>query len=256
MDSIRFAVEDGIGRIGLNTDERNSFTLAEFRKLEEVLDGAAKSTLSALVIASDREGVFSQGLNLSELNSEESRKDLSPFLNHFFGILEKIYFFPSPVIAEVGGHAIGYGAMIAIASDFRMGLANLRMGLPEVKIGIRVPASVARMLANIVGWKETEQHIISGDMYKGSEAFEIGLLDEVYQTSSELKVASSKLAKKISKNSRSAVRASKEGMRHLNRELAEIFKYDKEKTKESLRTSDAHEGVAASITGRRPEFEK
>ncbi|EPG74896.1 enoyl-CoA hydratase/isomerase family protein [Leptospira fainei serovar Hurstbridge str. BUT 6] len=256
MESVRFIKEDGVGRIALNTDDRNSFTFEAFQKLDAALKSATDSNLGALVIGSDREGVFSQGLNLAELKKEEMRKDLVPFLDYFFGILKKIYLFPCPVLAEMGGHAMGYGAMIGIASDFRFGLQNSRIGLPEVKIGIRVPTSVAKMFSNIVGIREAERHILIGTPYKGSEAMEIGLLDEVFNDSATLKDSVQKFAKKLSKNSRSATSASKEAVRYLSKDLQEIFEYDKRKTIESVQSLDAIEGIDAAIAGRRPEFNK
>ncbi|EQA46855.1 enoyl-CoA hydratase/isomerase family protein [Leptospira broomii serovar Hurstbridge str. 5399] len=256
MESVRFIEEDGVGRITLNTDDKNSFTFEVFQKLDAALKSAMNSNLGVLVIGSDREGVFSQGLNLGELKKEEIRKDLVPFLDYFFGILQKIYFFPCPVLAEISGHAIGYGAMIGIASDFRFGLQNARIGLPEVKIGIRVPASVAKMFSNIVGIRETERHILLGVAYKGSEANEIGLLDEVFDDSAVLKDAVQKFAKKLSKNSRSATSSCKEAVRYLSKDLREMFEYDKRKTIESIQSVDAVEGIEAMINGRRPEFNK
>ncbi|EQA36649.1 enoyl-CoA hydratase/isomerase family protein [Leptospira inadai serovar Lyme str. 10] len=256
MESVRFTEDDGIGRITLNSDDKNSFTFEAFRKLDAALKSAINSDLRVLVIGSDREGVFSQGLNLGELKKEEIRKDLVPFLDYFFGILQKIHFFPCPVLAEISGHAIGYGAMIGIASDFRFGLQNSRIGLPEVKMGIRVPTSVAKMFSNIVGIREAERHILLGTAYKGSEAKEVGLLDEVFDDSLTLQDAVQKFAKKLSKNSRSATSSCKEAVRYLSQDLRETFEYDKGKTIESVQSVDAVEGIDALIAGRRPEFNK
>ncbi|WP_411822593.1 enoyl-CoA hydratase/isomerase family protein [Leptospira sp. 'Mane'] len=251
---IHLKIEEEIATITLDTNESNSFTLESFQKLNESIKEAESQLSKVLILRSARAGIFSQGLNLTELSGDKSKESLDIFLHYFFGILERVYTFPGVVIAEVGGHAMGYGAMLAIASDFRFGLEGTRIGLPEVKIGIRVPSFVALMLRNIIGAREADSHIIQGNAYKASEAQELGLYDESFTDANQLKESVVKLARKLTKNSFGATKASKEALRYLNGDLQKLLDYDKEKTLESLYTEDALEGIAAAVAGRRPQF--
>ncbi len=251
---IHLQIEEEIATITLDTNESNSFTLESFQKLSELVREAESKLSKILILRSARPGVFSQGLNLTELSGERTEEFLNLFLHYFFGILEQIYTFPGVVIAEVGGHAMGYGAMLAMASDFRYGMEGTRIGLPEVKLGIRVPSYVAMMLRDIIGAREADSHIIQGNAYKASEAKELGLYDEVYSDANLLKDSALKLARKLTKNSFGATRSSKEALRYLNRDLKKMLEFDKEKTFESLFTDDAIEGIAAAVAGRRPQF--
>ncbi|TGN18642.1 enoyl-CoA hydratase/isomerase family protein [Leptospira idonii] len=251
---IHFENQSGIITISIDTNESNSFDLNSFRELNERLDAAYKENGKVLILRSSRPKVFSQGLNLSQLNGEKDESVLRTFLGYFYEILQKIYFFPAPVIAELGGHAMGYGAMLALVSDFRYGLENARIGLPEVKIGIRVPAFIIQLLADVIGKNEAKEHVLLGDAYKTSEALEIGLLDELYSDPEKLKESVSKFAVKISKNSKEATAATKEAIRSLSTDLKATILLDLEKTFSNLKTKDAIEGVNAAVEGRRPNF--
>jgi enoyl-CoA hydratase/carnithine racemase len=251
---IDYKNENGIQSITLNINENNSFNLEAFSVLDKTLDQARSEKSKILLIRSAREKVYSTGLNLAQLSDNPSDAVLQDFMKYFFGILQKIYLYPTPVIAEVSGHAMGYGAMIALASDFRFGLEGMRIGLPEVKIGIIVPSFIALLLIDIIGKRQAADHILWGNAYKTSEAKELGLFHELHPDPIKLKEAVDKYANKLIKNSIQAMVASKAAIRDLNSNHKVLIENDIKATLESIRSLDAKEGIEASVKGRRPEF--
>ncbi len=251
---IFFTVNEGTGILRLNINETNSLDLESFRRLSDTLGMAEDAGVRALVIESARPGVFSQGLNLAGISAEVSPAYRDEFLAHFYEVLRRVYCFSAPVIAAVTGHAMGYGAMLAIASDFRFGLDGARIGLPEVKLGIAVPALVSMMLRDIVGGRIASQHVLDGTPFKASEAGTIGLFDDVFPGEGDVILAGRKLARRLAKNSHQAIVASRAAVRSLAGDLDRIIKEDLERSRQSLLTGDAREGIAAAIAGRRPVF--
>lgn len=253
--SKRISVElnnNGVVKLGLNLNETNAFDLAAFHELSQALrDLAQRDDIRVLVLHSEQNEVFSQGLSLKEM-AQANEDTIREFIRLFFSNLHDLYLFPHPVICAMRGHAMGYGCMLALVSDYRFITEKARIGLPEVKLGIRVPTLIARILQNLVGTVEADHHILEGGAYKGSEAKDVGLIDELVESDVMLAFAE-KHAQKFLKNSRSAVSASKKAMRQ-QMDLTEIIKADTEETLKTLQTPDAREGISAAVEMRRPKF--
>lgn len=251
---IHYENKDGIQRITLALNENNSFNLESFKEFDSIMLNAKKEKAKILVIESSIQKVFSQGLDLKAIAGNSKESDLDEFLKYFFGILEKIYNYPKIVISQVSGHAMGYGAMIALASDFRFGLEGMRIGLPEVKIGIRVPAFVVMLLVDAIGKKEASDHILNGNAFKTSDAQKLGLFHEIYSDEETLRNSVNKFINRITKNSIPAMVDTKLSLRKLSSNLEEIIEFDLRATKSSIQSVDAKEGIDSAIKGRRPEF--
>jgi enoyl-CoA hydratase/carnithine racemase len=251
---IHYNNEQGIQSITLDINENNSFDLDAFKLLDSCIEKAKSEKTKVLILRSGREKVFSTGLNLAQLSGNPTDAILQEFMGYFFGILDKIYSYPTPVIAEVSGHAMGYGAMLALAADFRFGLEGMRIGLPEVKIGIGVPSFIIQLLAEIIGHRGASDHVLWGNAFKTSEAFELGLFHELHPEGKKLRESVDKYVNRLIKNSIQAMIATKASLRELSKHRSELIKNDIASTLKSIQSEDAKEGISAAIQGRRPEF--
>lgn len=244
--------DSGIVELALNLNDQNSFGLADFAELDRTLKSlASNDKIRVLILHSIKPDVFSQGLNLEEMSSA-SGDLVDEFIRLFYENLKSIYLFPHPVICAMPGHAMGYGAMIAMTSDYRLMAERSRIGLPEVKLGIRVPIFISCILQDIVGVVEADHHILEGGAYKAAEAKEIGLIDQIVAPD-DLFPAARKMAQRFLKNSRSAMTASKSAIRHRMDHDA-IIEMDARETIKTLQTADAREGISAAVEKRRPVF--
>ncbi len=262
MELYKINYIESIACLSIDTNEDNSFHLEAFEAFDKILDqfylDYEAGKITALIIRSNRPNVFSQGLNLAELSKKDPqthRKELEAFIGYFYSILKKIHFFPAPVICEINAHCMGYGCMIAIVSDFRVMVdKGARIGLPEVKIGIRVPIFIAHVLQGIIGAQEANKHMLLGMPYKSEVALEIGFVDECFEIE-KLESEALKLAKKFSSCSKTGTATSKAAMRYtLFSQIEKIIKIDYEETLKIIETPDAKEGVSAAVAGRRPRF--
>ena len=94
-------------------------------------------------------------------------------------VLRRIEGFPKPVIAAVGGYALGGGCELALACHLRVASERARFGLPEVGLGIIPGYGGTVRLTRLVGLGRAIEMILTGDMIGAARAAEIGLANMV-----------------------------------------------------------------------------
>lgn len=139
------------------------------------LDRAMRDPAIAGIILRGEGRGFSAGADIREFG-QPSRTPLLPEL------CRRIEDFPKPVIAAMHGVALGGGLELALAARARVGMASLRLGLPEVNLGILPGAGGTQRLPRLIGAPAALRIILGGQPILASEAFALGLLDHVAQT--------------------------------------------------------------------------
>ncbi|TGM51541.1 enoyl-CoA hydratase/isomerase family protein [Leptospira vanthielii] len=249
---ISFEEVDGTGFIRLGINDKNSFSNESFLALKKAIQSAKESNSKVIVLKSDSPGTFSLGLDLTTVSTMDMSKDLAPFLNLFYENLKGLYTLPVPTIAEISGHALGYGAMLALVCDYRFVTEDIRFGLPEVKIGIQVPSFIYALMGEAVGYDAAKRHVLLGDAFKAKEM--PTLFEEIVETEEDLKKKSKSLQTKLKKNSLSAMKDTKSGILSVQRDLLALIETDIKATIQSIQSKDAQEGISASVQVRRPVF--
>lgn len=94
-------------------------------------------------------------------------------------LIERIESFRKPVLAAMHGNALGGGLELALACHFRLADRDLRLGLPEVKLGILPGAGGTQRLPRLIGAEAALDMILSGEPVPAPRALEIGLIDAI-----------------------------------------------------------------------------
>lgn len=247
---------DSVLELKININEQNAFTLQAFSELDAALAKASSRTdVKALILSSGNPDFYSNGLHPQAIH-QGTEKELEQITTHFFSVLKQIYLFPVPVVAAINGHAVGYGAMLAFMSDFRLMVDKAaRISLPEMLIGVSLPAFVTLRVTDLVGERTLRNMLFAGFAPKPPEALAAGLVDELVEKDKlDDKVKS--LAKKLAALPKNAVRSQKAILRgQYGRRLEEILKQDAKTTIELFGTAEPKEGFAALVEKRRPRFE-
>ncbi len=254
-DTIQATLTDGVLELKLNINENNSMTPEGFQALDAALEAHAKDpAVRVVVLGSAVPGFFCNGLNPGAVHgaSEAQVRDL---IQYFFSVLKKLLFFPVPVVAAINGHAMGYGAMLALMSDFRLMLdKGARISFPEINIGIGLPVFVARPLQDLVGMNNARNLLMYGKALKGPDAQAMGLVDDLVEAEG-LDAAALKTAKKLAGLSNSAVKSMMSTLHQRYTEnLEAILAQDIETTIAQMHSPDAKEGFSAMVEKRRPKF--
>lgn len=150
-------------------------------------------------------GIFASGADIAQLRMRR-RDDALAGINS--GIFDRIAKLPMPVIAALDGFALGGGAELAYAADFRIGTPELRMGNPETGLGIMAAAGATWRLKELVGEPVAKEILLAGKVLKGDECLRVGLITELVEGRDLLEAASA-LADRIGKQDALAVRITK-----------------------------------------------
>ncbi len=86
---------------------------------------------------------------------------------------------PKPVVAALGGNALGGGLEIALGCHFRIALPDCKLGLPEVNIGLLPGAGGTQRLPRLVGPARALELITSGKPMTAAQALASGVVDEL-----------------------------------------------------------------------------
>ncbi|MGN9783930.1 enoyl-CoA hydratase/isomerase family protein [Nonomuraea sp. ZG12] len=148
---------------------------------------------------------FAAGADISQLR-ERDRDDALRGINS--KIFDRIHRLPMPTVALVDGYALGGGAELAYACDFRIGTPRTRIGNPETDLGILAAAGAAWRLAELVGEPLAKEILLAGRVLTAEEARAAHLLNEVVEPE-DLLAAGHRLADRINARAPLATRLTK-----------------------------------------------
>jgi enoyl-CoA hydratase len=152
---------------------------------------------------------FATGADIAELR-DRTRDDALAGINS--AVFERIARLPLPVIAAVDGYALGGGAELAMAADFRIATPRARFGNPETGLGIMAAAGATWRLSDLVGPAVAREILLAGRILDATEALAVGLVSEIHEPD-ELLNAASRLVDRIVAQDLLAVRVTKLVMR-------------------------------------------
>jgi enoyl-CoA hydratase len=184
-------------------EKKNAIDAAMAAQLHEICE-QLEATPRTLVISGSG-GVFAAGADLAEMRERRSPQALAGINSFLFRRISQL---PMPVIAAVDGWALGGGAELAYAADFRIATVNARFGNPEVGLGIAAAAGGSWRLAELVGEPMAKHILLAGRILDAQDALSSGLVTEVVAPESLLDSAFA-LAGQIAKGAPAAVRLTK-----------------------------------------------
>lgn len=150
-------------------------------------------------------GIFASGADIAQLKERRRAEALAGINSTIFDRLARL---PMPMIAALDGFALGGGAELAYAADFRIGTPQLRMGQPETSLGITAGAGATWRLRELVGEPMAKQILLAGRILNGEECLASGLISALVEPPALLDAAHA-LADKIAAQDPLAVRLTK-----------------------------------------------
>jgi enoyl-CoA hydratase len=178
MSTFQLSREGAVAVLTHDDGKANTFTRPQFDELFERLDDVQRSDATALLYRG-RTGYFSAGLNLKILPTLKDT-EWAPLLSAFGECVLRLFTFPKPVVAEVTGHAIGAGAMLAYAADVRIFQKGaFKFGLNEVPNGLPVPGYGVEVARAALPWASQIDLIVHGRMIDPDEALRLRVAEQV-----------------------------------------------------------------------------
>jgi enoyl-CoA hydratase len=192
-------------------ETRNALDRDVVRELHALCD-SLESSPRILVLSgaqTENSAVFASGADIRELSERRGADALNGVNSSLFDRISRL---PMPVIAAVDGFALGGGAELAMAADFRIATPRARFGNPETGLGIMAAAGGTWRLRTLVGDAVAAEMLLVGRILSAREALELRLVTELHEPE-ELLSAAARLADRIAAQDPVAVRVTKLVMR-------------------------------------------
>jgi len=159
-----------------------------------------------------------------------------------------------PVIAAVNGFALGGGCEISIACDIRLASTKAKFGQPEVGLGITPGFGGTQRLSRVVGPGYAKELIYTTEMIGAEKAYEIGLVNHVYEPD-ELIDKALEMANKIASHAPKAVEYAKQAIVNGSQtDIDTAMQIEKTHFGLCFATNDQKEGMDAFLNKRKSEF--
>jgi len=169
--------------ITLSRPPVNALDDALITRLEAALDeAAADEDMTVLHVRSDQK-VFCAGADLALMRSSLASADgpdaMLRVVTRMQGLFRRIETAPFVTLVEIGGAALGGGLELALACDLRVAAAEVKLGLPEARLGLVPGAGGTQRLTRLCGRGVASRLILGAEVIDGEEAERLGLVQWV-----------------------------------------------------------------------------
>ena len=247
-------IEDGVAVLTMTRPPVNAMSESLAGEVGACLARVqADPSVRVLVIASGLTRVFCGGADIDELRVMDAAGS-EAFIERGRRLVEGIQAMPLPVIAAVGGAAVGGGCELAMTCDLRVAGASARFGQPEVNLGIIPTWGGTQMLPRLVGATRAAELLMLGDPIQAQEALSLGLVNRVVADGEVLSTAVD-LARTLAGKSATALAAIKGALwEGLPLAPAQGLEAETRRFHDAFPSGDAEEGIAAFLEKRPPRF--
>ncbi len=185
MGALNLRIEKEIAIIEFDQpDSRvNVLNTEIMRQLGGALDAVQGSPeIKTLLIVSKKEGIFIAGADIREIEHITSADEAREKAEKGKAILERIANSGLVTVAVINGVCAGGGLELALTCKYRVASLSdkVKLGLPEVRLGIIPGFGGTQRLPRIVGLARSLNMILSGEMISGKDALKYGLVDKLF----------------------------------------------------------------------------
>jgi enoyl-CoA hydratase/carnithine racemase len=247
--------EDRVATVVFSNPPANALSSAVMTEIEELFGELAADEAVKAVVFTGAGSLFISGADLKEvagITDAAKGRELTARGQRIYDRIEQM---DKPVIAAINGlFCLGGGLEFAMACHLRVASERVRLGQPEIDLGIIPGFGGTQRLPRLVGQAKAIELIVTGDKIPAPEAKAIGLVNKVVPDGEVVKQAQG-LAKKIAGKSAVAVRAALRAIREgTGKPLAEGQALESELFGFVCESADKREGVSAFLEKRQPKF--
>lgn len=257
MQTSRLLVEKR-GRVAWLTLDRpaslNALTFSLVESLTEAVEEAGSDSELRVIVLTGNGGNFCSGLDLKAAVPEtidefEARDTLAAFQ----AVIQAIVETPKPVIAGLRGAAVGFGADLALACDFRIFGSSAYVQEKFVDIGLMPDGGGTYWLPQLVGLGRALELLMLGTRVDAAAARSLGLATRVVDDT-QVDTTCQELAEQLCAKAPLALAEIKAATRQAAGALGAALERERYGQSRLLTSNDFKEGVRAWRERRRPVF--
>jgi len=196
------SVEDKVATVTLNRPERkNPLTFESYRELADFFWACQKDDAVKAVVIAGAGGNFSSGGDVFEIIGplvEMGTKGLTAFTRMTGELVKAMRAAPQPIVAAVDGICAGAGAIVAMASDIRIGTPRAKVAFLFNKVGLAgCDMGACAILPRIIGQSRASELLYTGRFMTAEEGERWGFFSRIV-TPEQMLAQAQLLAKQIS----------------------------------------------------------
>jgi len=251
-ETIIVEVREKVGLITLNRPKSlNALNRQLSEETMEALKAFDKDPKIGAIVITGSLRAFAAGADIEEM----AQKTFTDFyMDDFLGAWDDITKISKPIIAAVGGYALGGGCELALMCDFIVAVEDAQFGQPEIKLGVLPGIGGSQRLTRTVGKALAMDLCLTGRNISAQEAKEAGFVARVVAKEELLQVAL-EAAHTIAGYNAPAVKMAKAAVNAaLETPLAEGLRQERLLFKAAFATEGQKEGMNAFVKKRAPVF--
>lgn len=246
--------EKGVAVITISNPPLNALDYETMRNLESVMDEICSDENVHVAVITGKGPNFIIGADINRVNEVKTAAEGEEVTGMAQGIIQMIEDSPKPVIAAINGMCLGGGMELAMACHMRIAGEDVKMGLPEIKLGIMPAFGGSQRSARLLGTARALDIMLTGRFIEMDEALRIGLVNRTVPQN-EVLAETVAFSEKIASKSQLAVRAILEGvMKGVVLPLNEGLRLESRLFGRLAESEDKKEGIAAFFEKRKPHF--
>lgn len=256
-ETIILDVEAGVATLTLNRPDRMNALNAQLkRELGQALDRVeSDGDIRVLVLTGAGDKAFCAGADIKErAGTEPAPAEFLSNQRQTHALFSRIADLEKPVIVALNGVALGGGFEIALCGDLRIAAEHVKVGLPEVNLGVIPAGGGTQRLSRLIGPGRAKRLILTAATLGAADAMALGLLDEVV-AAAVLRERVAALAAEIAAKPPLAVRLAKRVIdQGLQTDLRGGLDYELYAAAILFDSEDRKEGMRAFVEKRKPLF--
>jgi enoyl-CoA hydratase/carnithine racemase len=250
---IRSETRDSVARVRFDRlDKKNAITVEMYAQLGAALAAADDDAQVRAVLLRGSAECFTAGNDVADFLTAPREPGASP-ARALFDVLPRM---KKPVVAAVGGPAVGIGTTLLLHCDLVYAAPNARFQLPFVPLGIVPEFGSTFLLPALAGYQRAAELLLLGQPFTAQKAYEAGIVTAVVPQENLFSEAEKAVAA-LAALPPESIRLTKRLMKA--RYAAPLASAIEEETRiftERLSSPEAKEAMSAFLEKRKPDFSR
>lgn len=254
FNDILVVTQDDVCTITLNRPHRlNAWTGNMSAELYDAIRAANDSAQVGAIVVTGAGRGFCAGADIKD--NFKARLDAAEERRGMRGDWIELVRSSKPLIAAVNGACVGVGATMILPMDVIVASEQARFGMAFVKMGVTPELASSHFLVARVGFGRASEMCLTGRLYSGQEAFDLGLADRLVPHERLLDEATA-LAKEMGANPAPHLRWVKELLtaNGAEQDIKAVQRREGEVLAKAYQSSEHREAVDAFVAKRNPDF--
>jgi enoyl-CoA hydratase/carnithine racemase len=180
------SIAQGVATVTLNRpDRKNPLTFDSYAELRDWFNGLQRATDVKAVVLTGAGGNFCSGGDVHEIIgplTTMTMPELLAFTRMTGALVAAMRACPQPIVAAIDGVCAGAGAMMALASDLRLGTPRTSTAFLFTRVGLAgADMGACALLPRVIGQGRASELLFTGRSMKSDEGLAWGFFNALHE---------------------------------------------------------------------------